>query len=177
MQLEESYLTENKLGEFLLRYIPSGNWVSQYKLSNSRFKVDWASSTLGLCVEFDGYQHYTSSKQILNDRRKDALISDMGFKSIRIPYFIQLNREVIKDLFNVDIPEFVQTYPHGFVSTKNTMAFPADFCYMGIERFASDLERFHYVKDSIVDSLRSKKLPKELLLPKPLVNLLDDGAT
>lgn len=171
---DQNFLTEIKLGEFLKTYISNGNWLSQFKIPNSRFKIDWFSENLKFGVEFDGYQHYTSSKQILADYRKNALCENFGFKIIRIPYFVQLSKETIKLLFDLDIDTFEQIYPHGFVSKKSTMVFPADFCYLGIEKFKNDLERFLIIKNEIIDSLKKKNIDKCLLLPEPLLYLINE---
>lgn len=171
---DENFLTEIKLGEFLKTYFPNGNWISQFKPSNSRFKIDWYSENLKLCVEFDGYQHYTSSKQILADYRKNELCKTLGLNLIRIPYFVQLSTSVIKLLFNLDLKGFEQTYPHGFNSNKSTMIFPADYCYLGIERFKNDLERFSIIKNEIIDSLKNRSIDKRLLLPEPLLYLINE---
>ena len=167
------FLTESKLGEFLKKHILNGNWISQFKPLNSRFKIDWYSDNLKFGVEFDGYQHYTSSRQILADERKLNLCKTCNIKLIRIPYFVQLSKDVIKLLFDLDIKEFEQIYPHGFVSKKSTMVYPADYCWLGIEKFKNDLEKFSIIKKEIVDSLKNKNVDKRLLLPKSLEYLLN----
>ena len=170
---EERFLTEKSLGEFLTEFIPNGDWISQYKLPNSRFRVDWFSDILKLCVEFDGYQHYTSSKQIVLDLKKDELCSDLGIEIVRIPYFVQLSRSIIDLIFSLDIPNFKQTFPHGFISKKKTMVFPSDFCYLGIKRFESDLKKFSCIRSEILDSLKCRSVDKRIILPEPLFNLLN----
>lgn len=172
--IDENFLTETKLGEFLKTYFPNGNWISQFKPSNSRFKIDWYSESLKLCIEFDGYQHYTSSKQILADYRKNELCEKLEIKLIRIPYFVQLSTDVIKLLFNLDLKDFKQTYPHGFNSNKSTMIYPADYCYLGIEKFKNDFEKFLIIKNEIIDSLKKKNIDKRMLLPEPLLYLLNE---
>jgi hypothetical protein len=47
-------------------------------------------------------------------------------------------------------------YQHGFVDSK--AALPADFCSLGVQRFKSDLEKFDFIRDEILDSLKKKNL-------------------
>ena len=42
----------------------------------------------------------------------------MGYKIIRVPYFVQLSSDVIKQLFGIDI-DYKQIFPHGFIVDKN----------------------------------------------------------
>ena len=171
----DNFLTEERLGEFLKEYMPSGEWVPQYKLQGSRFRVDWFSEPMKMCVEFDGYQHYTSAKQAVSDAKKDKLCRELGFTMIRIPYFVQLSNEVIELLFGKTVPYFEQVFPHGFISTKSTMVYPADFCWLGIIKFNEDIARFRPIAKDIIGSLKNKGVDTELILPEPLFRLLEQN--
>jgi very-short-patch-repair endonuclease len=41
-------------------------------------------------VKYDGDHHYRNSLQIKRDFEKDELVKGLGFKVIRIPYWVQL---------------------------------------------------------------------------------------
>lgn len=171
---DDNFLTESSLGDFLKTYHPAKDWIPQYSLGQ-RFKADWFCNTLKLVVEFDGYQHFTSSKQIFNDNRKNQLCKELGISLVRIPYFVQLSTDTINFLFRFNC-SYVQQYPHGFISKKNTMIFPADFCELGVKRFRSELQRFEPdVSSCIVDSLvhAVKTRPVETVLPPSCMDLLD----
>ena len=172
MTSNEEFLTESKLGEFLKLNHPSKDWIPQYGIGQ-RFRVDWFSNESKIVVEFDGYQHYTSSRQIFNDKRKDKLCAELGLTIVRIPYFIQLCPEVIRLLFGFDC-EFEQKYPHGFVSRKSTMIFPANFCELGVQRFRNDMRRFSCVSKEIINSLKDAVdvHPIETVLPPSCFDLI-----
>ena len=99
-----NYLTETTLGVFLQNTFPN-NWVHDKIVPNSNIKnrPDYRCDELKMIVEFDGYLHYTSMKSILNDYKKDEVYKQMGYKIIRIPYFVQLESRTIKMLFGLDI--------------------------------------------------------------------------
>lgn len=65
-------------------------------------------------VEFDGIQHYQKIDEIKKDRMKDKVYGQMGYKIIRIPFFVQPSTETLKYYFNVDA-ELELQYPHGFI--------------------------------------------------------------
>ena len=170
---DNEFLTESKLGDFLKTYHPIKNWTSQYNLGK-RFRVDWFCDEIKTAVEFDGYQHFTSSRQIFNDKRKNELCNELGISIIRIPYFVQLSPETIKLLFQFDCP-YVQRYPHGFISNKSTMIFPADFCELGIARFRDELQKFgQAIMVHIINSLHRAiaNHPIETVIPLSCADLL-----
>lgn len=149
------YLIESRLGEFLKKLYPNHEFIHDKIVPNLGInnRPDYRNDELKLIVEFDGYQHYTSSSYILTDQKKDEIYSGAGYRIIRIPYFVQLSTDVIQNLFEID---FIinQVYPHGFIDKKAIL--PADFCELGIHRFKSDLERFSFIKQEIIQSLNAK---------------------
>ncbi len=172
---DNAFLTESKLGDFLKTYYPIENWMPQYNLGK-RSRVDWFCDEIKTAVEFDGYQHFTSSRQIFNDRRKNELCNELGISIIRIPYFVQLSPETIKLLFQFDCP-YVQQYPHGFISNKSTMIFPADFCELGVARFRDELQKFgSNISADIVNSLRqaAESRPIETVIPPSCMDIFNN---
>lgn len=134
--MKTDYLTESLLGIFLSERLNS-NYENDrvLKESNIRGRYDYIFYKEKLIVEFDGYRHFSSAKQIMSDKCKNEIASNLGFKLIRIPYFVQLDREVIEFYFK-DILSNKQTfnnYPHGFIDPKAML--PADFCELGQKEF------------------------------------------
>lgn len=121
--------------------------------SGLKYRPDYRNEELKLLVEFDGPRHYTSAKTVFLDKKKDKLYSDLGYKVVRIPYFIQIETRTIEALFGIkkDIP---QVYPHGF--NEKNVVLPADFCSTGILRFKKELDRFNNVFDDVKSTLYKK---------------------
>jgi len=170
------YLTETILGRELKIIFPDTTFIHDKTVPNSGLKTrpDYRSQELKLIVEFDGDQHYRTVQKIKREEKKSDTYRQMGYKVIRIPYFIQLSTQTIKNLFDKEI-DYEQTFPHGFVSDKVIM--PADFCEMGIRKFLTDLIQFDYIKGDIVESLKSKVKElddEELVVPHSLNYLLDE---
>ena len=69
-----------------------------------RFRPDARCEELSLIIEFDGVTHYQDLKVCLSDVNRDVYLSTLGYKIIRIPYWIQLSNEVIHHLFH-DVEE------------------------------------------------------------------------
>ena len=68
---------------------------------------------------------------------KNEIFKELGYKVIRIPYFIQLTNKVVYDLFGVNVKEklFDENIPSLNIESRNT---PAYLCPMGIRRMAID---------------------------------------
>ena len=117
-----------------------------------RKRPDYRSEKLKLIIEFDGVQHYQSPKQIIKDEENTLLYESLGYKVVRIPYFIQLTNEVVKQMFNVDVKTklFNPIYP-----SLNVDNGPANFCHAGIQRMAHELLEFPQQLDVNLDKLRS----------------------
>lgn len=170
----DSYLTERKLGVALRELFPE-KWVGgQVKLPGSRRRFDMAYQDNGVTVlvEYDGDEHYRNSLKIKADREKDQLAQEAGMHLVRVPYWVQLDHAMARHWFGVDA-EIIQTFPHGFVTTK---IFPASFCELGIERFIQELSLLPIgVRDAVVESLKEKTEEHEIeyVLSTGLRALLD----
>ena len=149
------YLTEAKLELYLKNIFPNTNIIRDRIVPNSGIKnrPDFRIDELMLIVEFDGYGHYTKPKTILTDNMKDTTYQNMGYTVVRIPYFIQWSKELVKSLFGIDTT-IKQTYPHGFIDKKAPL--PAEFCSLGLEKFNEDLNKFSFAKNDILISLKNK---------------------
>ena len=169
------YLNESKLGDLLEVLFPNEEFIHDKAVPNSKNKrkrPDYRCDNLKLIIEYDGFGHYTVSKNIISDIDKDLDYTSMGYKVIRIPYFIQLTKEVIYNLFNIKLDKDLYSYPHGFIDKKAVL--PADFCELGIKKFREDLERFSFVKEDIIKSLNQHLKTKDIniILPPSLQYLI-----
>jgi hypothetical protein len=149
------YLTQASLGRFLQERVDPAIVAGQLIPGVSRrYRPDFRSERHRLIVEFDGDEHYRSAKKILGDEERDRALACVGYRIVRIPYFVQLTRVVIATLFGeiaIHHGDFLN-FPHGFIA--KTVVMPADFCELGITRFEADLERFSYIRQEILESLR-----------------------
>jgi hypothetical protein len=151
---EQSYLDEPSLGRFLReRLDPETLSNALVPAIKRRFRPDYRSERHKLIVEFDGDQHYRSAKHVIEDRAREQVFIDAGYRVVRIPYFVQMTEPVIGYLFGdlvTDRRPF-KDFLHGFISA--TVVFPADFCELGIEHFPADLDRFAAIRVDILASL------------------------
>lgn len=133
------YLTEDNLSEILKVIYPGIEWIRDKTVPDSGLKnrPDFRNDELMLIVEFDGDKHYNSFKTQQRDIIKDRIYSAMGYRIIRIPYFIQMSNETIRFFFGVEI-DFRQVYPHGFIDESAVC--PFDFNQDGIRLYDNFLE-------------------------------------
>ena len=137
------------LEEYLQIIFPNINdWVHDktipVELTNGKKclkRPDYRSETLKMIVEFDGTPHYMNPDVIIKDKETTTYYTSLGYKVVRIPYFIQLTNEVVEILFGVKVKE--PLFPTGIASLssigRNT---PAYLCIMGIERMKEDFKKF-----------------------------------
>jgi hypothetical protein len=168
------YLTEKSLGEKLTKIFSNQVFIHDEVVPDSgvRFRPDYRCDELHLIIEFDGDRHYREAAVIVRDQKKDKIFSKMGYKVVRIPYFVQLTKDIIKFIFDVDY-DFHEEYPHGFISKEAKL--PADFCELGVKKFKEDLIRFQIIKGDIIESLKEKQKGLgviELVVPPSLFSLL-----
>lgn len=152
--LTKNYLTEDKLYE-ALKIIFKVDFIRDRQVPESGInkRPDFRNDELKLIVEFDGDRHYSNNKIQKSDILKYKVYTNMGYKVIHIPYFIQLSTSVIKLLFNIDL-EWEQQYPHGFIDEKAML--PVDYNYLGVNNFKTDLLKFKEISTDIIDSLKAK---------------------
>jgi hypothetical protein len=174
---ERPYLDESSLGRFLRERLDPET------LSNARvpaiarqFRPDYRSEKHKLIVEFDGDQHYRSAKHVIEDKTRDQILTDAGYRVIRIPYFVQMTEPVIGILFGDSIAnrDRFKDFLHGFISP--TVIFPADFCELGVAQFLEDLDRFAVIRADILASLAHAAAAKgdwRLVYPLSARKLLD----
>jgi hypothetical protein len=118
------------------------DWIHDKPIGNgSRKRPDYRSESLKLIIEFDGVPHYTSPEKIRQDEASTTFYRSLGYKVVRIPYFIQLTNEVVKTLFDVEVKEtlFDSSIPSIGSHLPNT---PAYLCQQGIVRMAKEYKKF-----------------------------------
>ena len=64
-----------------------------------RYRPDARCEKLNLIIEYDGINHYQNQTVILRDYSRDNWFNSLGYKVVRIPYWIQLSLDMIKYLF------------------------------------------------------------------------------
>lgn len=150
------YLTESRLRGILQELKSDVEFIFNKPVPNtplSRARPDIRCEEYNVIIEFNGPRHYTEAPRILADYAKIEAYVKMNYRCINIPYFVQMCPELLEMIFLDDIP-FVQEFPHGFISQK--IVLPGSFCTLGIHRFMTDLDLFHFAKDDIMSSLQNR---------------------
>lgn len=147
------------LDEYLSEIFPNiTDWVhdkSIGKLEDGRvirLRPDYRSEQLKLIVEFDGIQHYSNPEQIAKDLYNTKIYESLGYKVVRIPYFIQLTKKTVEKMFGVKLN--VELMKEDTVSIsmkyKNT---PAYLCPKGIKRMAEEFIKYPEQYNANINSL------------------------
>ena len=134
------------LNEYLKVIFPNvDDWVHDKALGLTvnnkvcRKRPDYRSEKLKMIVEFDGIQHYTMPDRIKNDVLSTKFYESLGYKVVRIPYFIQLTNKAVKYFFNVDVKEplFNENIHSMDKNDRNT---PAFLCGAGVLRMIEEFK-------------------------------------
>ena len=124
-----------------------------------RYRPDIRIECISLIVEFEGIQHFQNVKKIFEDMERQTYLECLGYKVIRIPFYIQLTKDMIKFYFDVDVTEGSEV-KSGFYSmstdkTKLNPNCPANFSVAGYQRFLNEFQTYpESTKLEIVESLR-----------------------
>ena len=151
-------LCRTGLEEYLSVIFPNVNdWVHDKSIGilngeKCKYRPDYRSESLKMIVEMDGLPHYTSPQNVINDEIKTKRYEKDGYKVIRIPYFIQLSNDVIKQLFDVEVKEkmFDESFASMGIKNKNT---PAFLCTLGLKRMAKEFKNFPKQYEININSL------------------------
>lgn len=130
------------LEEYLEVIFPGSKWVHDKAFSKEhKIRPDYRCDELRLIVEVDGTPHYTDPAVIAKDRKNQRIYEDHEYTVVRIPYFIQLTRDTVKELFGVDVGRDLcdPSFPSMGKEWENT---PAYCCTAGLKRMAEDFDRF-----------------------------------
>ncbi len=110
-------------------------------------------------VEFDGPTHFTKAKTQIRDYALTDFCYTSNIQVVHIPYFIQLNKNTIKELFGIVTNEVCTEYLSGF--HDKAIVYPGDFNFIGWRDFINVIKESYDYMD-IVDSLASKPLSEVL---------------
>lgn len=144
----ESEVGYTSLYDYLKAIFPEvDDWVNNKTIKDgdgkslTRCKPDYHSPSLKLVIEFDGVLHYQNPENLIRDIKNTKIYENLGYKVVRIPYFIQLSNSAIIELFGVEVKGqmFDEQNPSFGVKWKNT---PAYMCYAGLCRMAMEFQRF-----------------------------------
>jgi len=145
---KDTGLPRTGLEEYLRIIYPDvTDWIhdcpigEMYKGKVLRIRPDYKSDSLKMVVEFDGIQHYQHPDTMLKDDEKTEIYKELGYRVVRIPFFIQLTKDAVLKLFGVRIEHelFDGRYPSLGVKGRCT---PAFLCPAGIERMAREFVDF-----------------------------------
>lgn len=147
------------LNEYLPTLYPGKTWIHDKpfgKRSGKSYRIrpDYLCEEEKIIIEFDGLQHYTNPENIRKDRKNQAIYEGEGFKVIRIPYFINLTKEVIQEMFGITVidEKFDPAVPSMSAKWSNT---PAYCCYQGIMRMAEEFKRYPQQYKVNIDQLEA----------------------
>lgn len=101
---------------------------------------------LNLIVEFDGIDHYQNVSVILKQGHRNTWMNNLGYRVVRIPFYVQLSTLNIEHLFGVKV-EAGCPCPSGWLSSAKTkyslnQNCPSNFCYQGELKFIKEYESF-----------------------------------
>jgi hypothetical protein len=155
---KDTGLHRTGLEEYLKVIFPNvDDWIHNKSCSEWERKVrpDYRSESLKLIIEFDGLQHYNNIKKIIDDIEKTEYYKKLGYKVVRIPYFIQLTNTVVETLFGIEIDEtlFNESIPSLGIKGRNS---PANLCPAGVKRMAEEFAKFPEQYKVNVEFLKSQ---------------------
>lgn len=59
-------------------------FIFQYKVPGTLYEIDFANPDKKIAIEIDGEQHYVDQKIVDHDIKRDEILKDMGWETIRI---------------------------------------------------------------------------------------------
>lgn len=164
----EKEQTKSEVGyTSLIKYLkvifPDVNdWVHNRSIKDGKGKSltkcipDYHSPSLKLVIEFDGTLHYQKPDNLIRDINNTKVYENIGYKVVRIPYFIQLSKSAIFELFGIEVKDrmFDEQNPSFGVKWKNT---PAYMCFAGLRRMAMEFKRFPAQYQVNLDALKKEE--------------------
>lgn len=134
------------LDEYLNEIFPDvKDWFHDKPIGQSlggtpiRTRPDYRSEALKMIVEFDGMPHYQKPDIIRKDELNTKLYERLGYRVVRIPFFIQLTRTAIDELFKIQLCQ--EMFDPNLPSLDETCS-PAFLCPAGITRMAKEFKKF-----------------------------------
>lgn len=124
-----------------------------------KIRPDYRSEHLKIIVEFDGLPHYQNPDVILKDDKNTAIYTSNGYKVIRIPYFIQLTNQTVKELFDVNANENLFNVNFPSLGGEGMRHNPSYLCPEGLKRMAREFHRFPDQYEINIQALRKMNNP------------------
>jgi len=59
-------------------------FIFQYKVPGTLYEIDFANQERKIAIEIDGEQHYGDKKMVEHDLKRDGILKDLGWETIRI---------------------------------------------------------------------------------------------
>lgn len=193
------------MSSILNRLFPDENWIHNKGIRGSNgkcyrritggpYQPDFRNEDKKIIIEIDGsggnyHKHYCEPKQTHQDIEDTKFYESIGYKVIRIPMYIQLDREMLNYYFGIDYkgaPLYDAASAHGFLHSQ--IALPAEFCKEGIERFTNEMKSYptnvrntiiatlHKRIEDLTNTKNDKAIAKSLVLPPELYFLLDENS-
>ena len=123
--------------------IKENEWIHDKTIPGieRRIRPDYRCERLKLIIEFDGVQHYQQPDTIKKDVVNQSLYKKLGYKVVRVPYFIQFTNDVVKTMFDRNVKQklFDPTIPSMGSKGRNT---PAYCCPAGLVRMAEEFHKY-----------------------------------
>lgn len=134
------------------------DWIHDKTVPNCKKKTrpDYRSESLKLIIEFNGLPHYKKPNIILNDKEKEKLYTELGYKVVQIPYFIQLTNKTVERMFGVSVEEQLFNEDISSLLSRDECT-PAYLCPLGIKRMAEDFLKYPEQYEVNVNSMKNEK--------------------
>ena len=149
--LASDFSTEGLIYRVLLdRYGPE-RVQREVRLGATRMRADILLDRTTV-IEFDGMSHYTNARTLVSDSKKAGVCEALGVRLIRVPFWVQLDREMAEHYGITDKFYLLTSFPHGWVATD---VFPASFCEAGTARFVREFSGLPAsVRQAVAQSLQ-----------------------
>lgn len=136
------------LEEYLKVIFPGIKWINNESFVKGRqIRPDYRSESLNLIIEFDGLEHYTKPKRIIEDNENQRIYEEQEhYKVVRVPYFIQLTNKVVKQMLGVEVPQTLfpeekPSFTRSCIEDKYPYS-PTFLCPAGLKRMAEDFLKY-----------------------------------
>ena len=127
-------------------------------ISVRKYRPDARCESLNLIIEVDGLPHYQNAEVIVSDITRDEYFKLLGYKVVRIPYWIQLSKEFVKHIFNKDVGDlcelrysFYDTPPvEGLEDCPGILTCVGSMCELGRKKFVNEINKLPSCVQNIV---------------------------
>jgi hypothetical protein len=143
---EDTGLHRTGLEDYLRVIFPEiqeQEWIHDKTIKGSgrRIRPDYRCESIKMIIEFDGVQHYKLPDKILKDVEHQNFYEQLGYKVVRIPYFIQLTNDVVREMFGREVSEDLFNPNIGTMGAHGRNS-PAYCCYEGLKRMVAEFKKY-----------------------------------